>query len=90
MSLTLSTILAAAEHAAGATSEEHAAAEEQHKSETPFFVAGAILVVFAIAISVVGFKKPDFPDSAGAARGIMALSATLVAATLFTAVYVAI
>lgn len=90
MSLTLSTILAAAEHAAGATSEHAAGAEEHHKSEAPFFIAGAILVVFAIAISVIGFKKPDFPDSAGAARGIMALSATLVAATLFSAVYVAI
>ncbi len=90
MSLTLSTILAAAEHAAGATSEEHAAAEEHHKSETPFFIAGAILVVFAITISVVGFKRPDFPGSEGATRGIMALSATLVAATLFSAVYVAI
>ena len=89
MSQTLSTILAVAEQAAGATSEEHAA-EEHHKSETPFFVAGSILVAFAIAISIVGFKKPDFPGSAGVARGIMALSATLVAATLFTAVYVAI
>ena len=89
MSQTLSTILAAAEHAAGATSEEHAAGEA-HKSETPFFVAGAILVVFAVAISVIGFKKPDFPDTAGAARGIMALSATLVAATVATAIYVAI
>ena len=90
MSQTLSTILAAAEHAAGATSEEHAAAEEHHKSETPFFVAGAILVAFAIAISVVGFKKPDFPGSAAAARGVMALSAALVLATVSTAVYVAI
>jgi hypothetical protein len=90
MSQTLSTILAAAEHAAGATSEEHAAAEEHHKSETPFFVAGAILVTFAIAISVVGFKRPDFPGTAAVARGVMALSATLVAATLFTAVYVAL
>jgi len=90
MSQTLSTILAVAEQAAGATSEEHAAAEEHHKSETPFFVTGAILVAFAIAISVVGFKKPDFPGSAGLARGIMALSATLVAATVASAIYVAI
>lgn len=88
MSQTLSTILAAAEHAAGATSEEHAG--EEHKSETPFFIAGAILVVFAIAISVIGFKKPEFPDSAGAARGVMALSATLVAATVASAIYVAL
>jgi hypothetical protein len=90
MSLTLSTILAAAEHAAGATSPEHAAAEEHHRSETPFFIIGAILVLFAISISVVGFKQPDFPGTAGAARGVMALSATLVAATVCTAVYVAL
>ena len=90
MSQTLSTILAAAEHAAGAASEEHAAGEEHHKSETPFFIAGAIFVVFAIAISVIGFKKPDFPDTAGAARGLMALSATLMLATVGTAIYVAI
>ena len=90
MSQTLSTILAAAEHAAGAASEEHAAGEEHHKSETPFFIAGAILVMFAIAISVIGFKQPEFPGSASAARGVMALSATLVAATVATAIYVAI
>ena len=90
MSLTLSTILAVSDHTAGANPGHADGAEEHHKSETPFFVAGAILVVFAIAISVVGFKKPDFTGTAGAARGIMALSATLGAATLFSAVYVAL
>lgn len=98
MSLTLSTILAVSESAAGAASEQAAGAapdhatgaEEHHKSEAPFFITGAILVAFAIAISVVGFKQPDFPGSAGVARGVMALSATLVAATVFSAVYVAI
>ena len=83
----MSTILAAAEHAAGATSEEHAGAEA-HKSETPFFVAAAILVAFAVLISVVGYKKPDFPASAGAARGVMALSIALVVAATFSIVYV--
>jgi hypothetical protein len=81
MSLTLSTILAAAEHAAEAAGEEH-------KSETPFFVAGVILVTFAIIISVFGFKRPDFPGNARAARGVMALSIALVAAAMFSIVYV--
>jgi hypothetical protein len=81
MSLTISTILAAAEHAAEA-------AEEHEKSETPFFVAGAILVLFAISISVFGFKRPDFPGNASAARGVMALSIAIVAATAFSIVYV--
>jgi hypothetical protein len=81
MSLTISTILAAAEHTAEA-------AEEHEKSETPFFVAGAVLVTFAILISVFGFKRPDFPGSASAARGVMALSVALVAAAAFSIVYV--
>ncbi|MEA2144176.1 MAG: hypothetical protein QOI64_2606 [Solirubrobacteraceae bacterium] len=81
MSLTISTLLAAAEHAAGA-------AEEHEKSETPFFVAGVILVTFAIIISVVGFKQPEFPGTPGAARGVMALTVTLVAAAMFSIVYV--
>lgn len=87
MSLTLSTILAVSDNAAGATSE-HAAAAEEHHDETPFFVAGAILVAFAILISVFGFKQPDFPGSSGAARGVMTLSIALVAVTAFSIVYV--
>jgi hypothetical protein len=81
MSLTISTMLAAAEHAAEAGAEHE-------KSETPFFVAGAILVAFAMLISVFGFKRPDFPGNAGAARGVMALSVTLVAAAMISIVYV--
>lgn len=78
----LSILMAAAEHAAGA-------AEEHEKSEMPFFIAGGILATFAIVISVIGFKKPDFPATESAARGIMVLSAVLVAAAMFTTVYVA-
>ena len=85
MSLTLSTILAAAEHGAAAAGEH---AGEEHKSETPFFVAGAILVVFSILISIFGFKRPDFPATASAARGVMTLSIALVAAAAFSIVYV--
>jgi len=75
-------ILAAAE-AAG----EHAA-EEEHRSELPFFIAGAVLVLFAFALSVVGFKRPDFPGTSGAARGVMALTVALVLATMGSIIYV--
>ena len=57
MSLTLSTILAAAEHAAGAASEQPPP-RSITSPRLPFFVAGAILVTFAIVISVVGFRSP--------------------------------
>ena len=66
---------------------EHAA-EEEHKSEAPFFIAGAILVAFSILISIVGFKQPDFPGTASATRSVMALSVALVAAAAFSIVYV--
>ena len=81
MDLTL--ILAAAEVA------EHAA-EEHEKSELPFFIAGGLFALFACAISVYGFKNPDFPDDSGAARGVMAAGVVLMAAAIFSAVYVAL
>jgi hypothetical protein len=89
MSLTLSTILAVSDHAAGANAGDVGkAAAEAEKSKTPFYIAGMVLVAFAIVISVVGFQKPDFPGNSGAARGVMALSVTLVAAAMITIVYV--
>jgi hypothetical protein len=64
------------------------AATEAEKSKTPFFIAGALLVTFAILISVFGIRRPDFPGDAASARGVMALGATLVAAAMIAIVYV--
>lgn len=75
---TINTLLAAAEQAA----------EEPEKSELPFFLAGGLLASFAVIISVIGFKKPDFPGDSATARGVMALSITLVAAAMISIVYV--
>ena len=82
MDLTL--ILAAAEAA------EAVAGEEDHKSEMPFFVAGGLLAAYAVAVSVYGFRDPDFPDNAAAARGVMSVGIVLTIAAVFTAIYVAI
>jgi hypothetical protein len=57
-----------------------AAAEEQ--SETPFFIAGIVLAVFAVLISAVGFTRPQFPGSESGARGVILLSALLVLLTM--------
>ena len=75
----VATILAAAEHAA----------EEEHKSELPFFLLGGALALFAIVVSVFGFKKPDFPATASAARGVMTLGLALTVATMASIIYVA-
>ncbi len=86
----LATILAAAEAGSEHVAEAGAhAGEEEHKSEAPFFFIGGALTAFAIAISVIGMKKPDFPSSAGAARGVMTLGLTLTLATMASIVYVA-
>jgi len=81
----LAVILAAAENAG--TAAEHT---EEHKSEVPFFVAGAIFAAFAILISVYGFKRPEFPATAGAARAVMSVGAMLMVAAVGTAIYVAL
>ncbi len=78
----LTFILAAAEVA------EHAA-EEEHKSELPFFLMGGLFATFAIAISVFGFKRPDFPADGSAARGVMSVSVALMIGAVASAVYVA-
>lgn len=78
----LATILAVSEHVA------EAGAEHAEHDETPFFLIGGTLAAFAILVSVIGFKKPDFPGNGAAARGIMALGVGLVLATMASVIYV--
>jgi hypothetical protein len=61
------------------------AAEEA--SKTPYYVAGIALAVFAVVISAIGITRHEtFPGSKAAARGVMALAALLVIATMASAV----
>jgi hypothetical protein len=63
------------------------AAEHEESSKTLFYVAGAILAVFAVVISVIGIRGHEtFPPSKGVARGVMVLAAVLVAFTMASAV----
>jgi hypothetical protein len=65
-------------------------AGKAERSEVPFFFAGGALALFAILISVFGFKHPDFPATAVQARGVMAAGVLFVATAISTAVYVAL
>jgi plastocyanin len=57
------------------------------KSKVPFYVAGGVLVVWALAVSLgVGMRRADFPGSVGAQRAIMAVTAVLAVAAVATAV----
>jgi len=73
---------------AAAEAVEHAA--EQERSEVPFFIFGSLLAVYAVVVSVFGFKRPAFPETAAAARGVMSTGALLVMMAVGSAIYVAL
>ncbi len=56
------------------------------KSKTPFYIAGGLLVVWALFVSMGLGRKTDFPSSIGQQRGIMAVSALLVVFAISMAV----
>ncbi|HLH13432.1 MAG TPA: plastocyanin/azurin family copper-binding protein [Solirubrobacteraceae bacterium] len=60
------------------------------KSKVPFYVAGGVLVVWALTLSLgIGLRRPDFPGSVAAQRAIMAVTAVLALAAIATAVLTA-
>jgi plastocyanin len=57
------------------------------KSKVPFYVAGGVLVVWALTVSLgLGMRRPGFPGSLQGQRAIMAITAVLVLAAISTAV----
>jgi plastocyanin len=55
-------------------------------SKVPFYIAGGLLVVWAVLLAAWGISHADFPGSASRARLVMLTSFLLVAATLTAAV----
>jgi hypothetical protein len=55
-------------------------------SRVPFYIAGAVLVGWAVLLSAVGLTRPEFPGSARGARGVMLLSVVLALATIAAAI----
>ena len=58
------------------------AATEAEPSKLPFYVCGAVLVAWAVALSALGIARPRFPESKGASRGVLGISLLLVVTTL--------
>ena len=65
------------------------AAEEAEPSKTAFFICGGLLAGWAVVLGFLGLRSAEFPGGASAARGVMAISAVLVVATMATAVITA-
>ncbi len=55
-------------------------------SKVPFYIAGAVLVLWAVALAGVGLTQPDFPRGERGARGVMALSLVLIVIAILAAV----
>jgi hypothetical protein len=59
---------------------------EAEPSKAPFYIAGGLLVLFAIVVSTVGIRSETFPPTKGARTLVMGVGAILVAAAMATAV----
>jgi hypothetical protein len=57
------------------------------KSKVPYYIAGGLLVSWALLLSLgLGLRKPEFPGSAAGQRAVIAVTAVLVVATVSMAV----
>jgi hypothetical protein len=57
------------------------------KSKVPYYIAGGLLVAWALLVSVgLGLRNPNFPGSLRGQRMVMAISAVLVLVTVSMAV----
>ena len=60
------------------------------KSRVPFYIAGGLLVVWAMIVSMaIGMRRPAFPGGQDGERVVIAVSVVLVLATVATAVLTA-
>ena len=55
-------------------------------SKVPFYIAGGLLVIWALGLATVGLTRPSFPTNERGARGVMLVSAILMALAMAMAV----
>jgi hypothetical protein len=55
-------------------------------SKTPFYIAGGVLVLWALVLAGVGLARPAFPNGERGERGVITVSVILVAVTIAMAV----
>jgi hypothetical protein len=58
-------------------------------SKTAFYIFGGLLAAWAVVLAGLGMSQATFPATAGAKRGVMAISAVLMAGAMATAVITA-
>jgi hypothetical protein len=55
-------------------------------SKTPFYLAGGVLAVWAVALAAVGLTRPSFPSDARGQRAVMLVSLVLGAVAIAMAI----
>jgi hypothetical protein len=55
-------------------------------SKVPFYLAGAVLAIWAVALAGIGLTRPEFPYHARGQRGVIAISLVLVIIAIATAI----
>jgi hypothetical protein len=63
--------------------------EAEEPSKVPFYVAGILLVVWALIVATLGIRNERFASEKRVGRTVMAVSAVLVVATMAMAVVTA-
>ncbi|MGB0095180.1 MAG: hypothetical protein WBP81_21920 [Solirubrobacteraceae bacterium] len=55
-------------------------------SKVPFYIAGGVLVVWAVVLAGLGLTRPSFPYGERGARGVILISLVLVAVEIAMAI----
>jgi hypothetical protein len=55
-------------------------------SKVPFYIAGGLLVIWALGLAGVGLTRPEFPYNERGARGVMAVTFVLMLLAMAMAV----
>jgi hypothetical protein len=62
-------------------------AAEEETSKSAFYIAGGVLVVWAVLVGATGVRRHErWPQTKRSRNGVLALTALLVAATVATSV----
>ncbi len=56
-------------------------------SKVPWYIGGAVLVLWAVLLATLGLRNPSFPRGLGGQRAVMGISLVLAIIAMGTAVY---
>lgn len=56
-------------------------------SKVPFYLAGAVLVLWAVGLSAYGLTRPGFPSTVAGQRGVIGVSVVLALVAIAMAIH---